>query len=310
MESVPLKIRHENTSESPRHSSVLLADLAGSLLLAAVALRAQSVAKTAWTGASMAAVTEVSIMGNTWSSSPPSPRPPPPLFVFYLPLSHNPVPVNTLGLRSVKAVTQAALTELALPVKLGRALSAADVRIFVISREEALRLVADDARVVPQKERGAPLDELDGFNSSTLSEGSCLLLELRTLPSPVPVGSPSPLGSEAVSPTTNSPAVSVAPVKARWAPSRAPAQLPLLPMVLPTFSPTFPRPGLEVGRVVVLAIYVLPLLEMMDLHVASFVKNLRHPLVYSPDDESKIASHSEFLATRFSTMIIFTFHVL
>ena len=57
-------------------------------------------------------------------------------------------------------------------------MTAADVRLYVISRDEALRLVADDARAVPEAEKGAPLGALDVFDAGALCEGSCLLVEL------------------------------------------------------------------------------------------------------------------------------------
>lgn len=136
--------------------------------------------------------------------------PPPPLFAFFLPLGRDPMPVDVAGLRFVGEVAREAVREFALPAKLGRAVTAADVRIFVISREEALRLAADGARAVPEAEKGAPLGALDSFDAAELCEGSCLLLELtdefsrisalytRTVPpsiSALPRSSPPPSSS-------------------------------------------------------------------------------------------------------------------
>ena len=110
------------------------------------------------------------------------------LFAFFLPLGREPVPVDVAGLRTVGEVARAAVRELALPAKLGRAVTAADVQLFVISREEALRLVsADGERATPKAaEKGAPLGgTLDAFDAGALCEGSCLLLELKE-PSALP----------------------------------------------------------------------------------------------------------------------------
>lgn len=109
--------------------------------------------------------------------------PAPPLFAFFLPLGHDPVPIDAAGLRSVGEVARAAVTELALPAKLGHAVTAADVRLFIISHEEGLRLIADSARIVPEAEKGAPLGAIDTFDIAELCEGSCLLVELQVLPS-------------------------------------------------------------------------------------------------------------------------------
>ena len=38
--------------------------------------------------------------------------------------------------------------------------------------------MADDARAVPEAEKGAPLGALDVFDAGALCEGSCLLVEL------------------------------------------------------------------------------------------------------------------------------------
>jgi hypothetical protein len=104
-----------------------------------------------------------------------------PLFAFYLPLGRDPVPVDVTGLRTVGEVARAVVRELALPAKLGRAVTAADVRLFVISREAALRLVAGGTRdALPETGKAAPLGSaLDAFDATELCEGSCLLLELN-----------------------------------------------------------------------------------------------------------------------------------
>ena len=101
------------------------------------------------------------------------------LFAFYLPLSHTPVPVDVAELHSVGEVARAAVVELALPAKLGRAVTAADVSLFVISRDEAVRLMANDSRVVSIAAKGAMLRALDYFDVNALLEGSCLLVELK-----------------------------------------------------------------------------------------------------------------------------------
>jgi hypothetical protein len=54
------------------------------------------------------------------------------------------------------------------------------VRLFVISREAALRLVADGERTSPEAEDYMALGgALDAFDAAALCEGSCLLLELK-----------------------------------------------------------------------------------------------------------------------------------
>jgi hypothetical protein len=107
--------------------------------------------------------------------------------------------VDVSGLRTVREVARAAAAELSLAAKIGRAVTAADVRVFVISGEEAQRLVADASRSAPEAEKGAPLGVLDAFDAAALREKSCLLLELTdeaTLqahaPTPPPV-LPSPM---------------------------------------------------------------------------------------------------------------------
>lgn len=103
------------------------------------------------------------------------------LFTFYLPLGSDPVPVEVAGLHSVGEVARAAVRELALPAKLGRAVTAADVRLFVISREEALLLAAGSANAMSPEAKKRELlgGALDAFNAGELCEGSCLLVELK-----------------------------------------------------------------------------------------------------------------------------------
>jgi hypothetical protein len=103
-----------------------------------------------------------------------------PLFVFFLPLGRDPVPVDVAGLRTVGEVALAAVRELALPAKLGRAVTAADVRLFVLSREEALRLVADGAStLLPEAEKcGSPLTPGAFDANSLFCNGSSLLVVL------------------------------------------------------------------------------------------------------------------------------------
>ena len=55
-----------------------------------------------------------------------------PLLAFFLPLGHTLVPVDVSGLRMFGKVARAATAELALAAKLGHAVTAADVRVFVI----------------------------------------------------------------------------------------------------------------------------------------------------------------------------------
>ena len=100
------------------------------------------------------------------------------IYAFFLPLGHDPVPVDTAGRRFVGEIAREAVAELALPAKLGRAVTAADVRLFLISREEARRLIAG-ARAVPESQKGAPLSALDAFDANAVCAGSCLLLELK-----------------------------------------------------------------------------------------------------------------------------------
>ena len=108
-----------------------------------------------------------------------------PLYAFFLLLGHVPVPVDVADFRSGGEVSRAAVAALALPAKLGRAVTAADVRVFLISREEALRLVADSSRVTPEAEKGVPIGALAAFDSATLSMGTCLLLELKDADVPI-----------------------------------------------------------------------------------------------------------------------------
>ena len=113
-------------------------------------------------------------------SLPPWPPAQPPASVpaFFLPLGHEPVPIDVAGLRSVGEVKRAAVREIALAEKLGRTVTFADVRLFVISREAGLRLVSNNSRVLPDVEKGVPLGALDSFEAGELCGGSCFLLEL------------------------------------------------------------------------------------------------------------------------------------
>ncbi len=104
----------------------------------------------------------------------------PPLFAFFLALGNIPIPLDVAGVRSVGEVARAAVREFALAEKLGRAITAADVRLFVISRMEAQRLLAGgDGASCSDAAKGAPLGALDAFYAESLCEGSCLLIELR-----------------------------------------------------------------------------------------------------------------------------------
>lgn len=103
-------------------------------------------------------------------------QPPLPLLAFFLGL--DPVPVDVAGLRSGGEVARAALAALALPEKLGRAVTSADVRIFVISRKEVLRLATGAAGVEFEVKKGAPLSALDTFDAAKICEGGSLLIEL------------------------------------------------------------------------------------------------------------------------------------
>ena len=116
-------------------------------------------------------------LGMGRNASLPS-APPRIVSAFYLPVGHNPVPVHVSGLFTVGEVKQAAVDALALPTKLGRAVTAADVRVFVVSHDVALRLVAGAAEPPSEEEKGAPLGALNAFDARGLCEGSCLLLEL------------------------------------------------------------------------------------------------------------------------------------
>ena len=97
--------------------------------------------------------------------------------VFFVPLGRRPVSVDVAGLYTVGEIEREAITALALSAKLGHAVTAADVRIFVISHEEALQLMA--GVLLNEAEKGAPLDALDAFDARALCEGSCLLVELE-----------------------------------------------------------------------------------------------------------------------------------
>ena len=121
---------------------------------------------------SRAAVRTACSKRNATSSTSPAT-----VFAFFLPLSHFPVPVHAANVHSVGELARAAVNELALAAKLGHAVTAADVRLFVISREAALRISRDNA-LASGFEKGLPLHALDSFDAAELCEGSCLLLEL------------------------------------------------------------------------------------------------------------------------------------
>ena len=97
--------------------------------------------------------------------------------VFFVPLGRWPVPVDVTGLYTVGEVEREAVNALSLSAKLGHAVTAAEVRIFVISHEEALQLMA--GVLLSKAEKGAPLGALDAFDARALCEGSCLLVELE-----------------------------------------------------------------------------------------------------------------------------------
>ena len=96
------------------------------------------------------------------------------VFAFFLPLGRKPVPVDVTRISTVSELAREAVAELALPAKLGRAVTAADVNIFVISREDALQIVAGG----PASAHGAALGALDPVDINNLGKGSHLLLEL------------------------------------------------------------------------------------------------------------------------------------
>ena len=101
------------------------------------------------------------------------------LFAFFLPLSHDPVAIDVTHLHSVGEVARSVVAELALTAKLGRAVTAADVRLLPISHAEAFRIIASATYSVPTAEKGAPLRTLDAFDATRLEKGSCLLVELK-----------------------------------------------------------------------------------------------------------------------------------
>ena len=103
----------------------------------------------------------------------------PQLPTFFLSLSHTPVPVNVTKLHSVSEVARAAVVELELPIKLGRPVTVADVSLFVISRDEAFRLMTDDSHVVSAAAKGTALSMLDDFDVNVILTGGCLLVELK-----------------------------------------------------------------------------------------------------------------------------------
>lgn len=131
-----------------------------------------------------------------------------PLFVFFLPLGRDPVPVDVAGLRTVGEVALAAVRKLSLPAMLGRTVTAADVRLFVLSREEALRLAADGAStVLPEAEPGGtPLTPGALDANLLLCKGNSLLVVLagpRLAASNSPIA---PAPSLAANPNASQPA--------------------------------------------------------------------------------------------------------
>jgi hypothetical protein len=127
-----------------------------------------------------------------------------PVFAFFLLLGRNPVPVDLIGLRSGGEVARAVVAELLLPAKLGRAITSADVRLFVISREAARSLATDKLRTVSAVEKGAPLRALDAFDASELCDGSCLLVELKVCTSCVSCATCPPTKSVSTYPISKS----------------------------------------------------------------------------------------------------------
>jgi len=105
-----------------------------------------------------------------------------PLFAFFLPLSRTPVPVNIAGLRSGGEVASAAVAALALYAKLGRAVTSADVHMFVISGREANLLTTDPSHDISEVSLGSRIGALDVFDAAHLPEDSCLLLQLQVPP--------------------------------------------------------------------------------------------------------------------------------
>ena len=97
------------------------------------------------------------------------------VFAFFLPLGRKPVPVDVTHLSTVSELAREAVAELALPAKIGRAVTAADVNIFVISREDALQIVAGGAASA----HGAALGALDPLDFSRLCKNCSLMLELE-----------------------------------------------------------------------------------------------------------------------------------
>jgi hypothetical protein len=139
-----------------------------------------------------------------------------PLFAFFLPFGNEPVPVDLTGVDSTSKLILSAIAALALPEKLGVAVTLMDLEVFIISRKEALRIAENDANVVLQKDKGSPIDAMSHISDLELCEGNCLLLEfsrnftvhmLQVLPSPsntsellLPVSSASLANDAPVSP--------------------------------------------------------------------------------------------------------------
>jgi hypothetical protein len=214
--------------------------------------------------------------------------PPPPLFAFFLPLSHVPVPIDVAGIGTVGEVAAVSVRELELSAKLGRAVTAADVRLFIISHKEATLLLANSSRAVPDAEKGAPLGALDAFSAGALlCEGSCLLLELSSSSFFSGVGTSitsheSSTTAIATFPTPRSSALPVPSISVLPQASSFPREAPLSPAAsAPTLLSPFPRAAVAVDRVVIVSIFVKPMAEMMKLHIASLIANLRHPLIYA-----------------------------
>jgi hypothetical protein len=170
-----------------------------------------------------------------------------PLFVFFLPLSHIPVPVDVSGLHFVGEVARAATHELALAAKLGRAVTAADVLLYVISRNEALRLMDDGKRAASSTNMGAPLGALDAFDSAELCEGSCLLLELRGQKGDT--CNSATLSSSNASESAGAPLAALAELALPHVPlQQSPAAVAVSPSQYPVVLDQRPSPALSNGR--------------------------------------------------------------
>ena len=318
--------------EAGRERSVLWAalaalavTLAGTLLIATVpvsgarwvfpAAPALHVAAVASRGSQRAACEPRSALAGEHESQQGSPLLP--LFAFFLPLSHVPVPIEVEGLDTVGEVARAATRELALAAKLGRAVTAADVRLFIISREEAKRLLANSSRAVPDAEKGEPLGALDSFDAVVLCEGSCLLLELSSslFSGAGPNNTSHESSSTTIAPPFSVPRSSALPVAPSISvlpqASSTPREAPLPPAAsAPMLLSPFPRAAIAINRVVVVSIFVKPMAEMMKLHIALLLANLRHPLIYaavnngfSDDFVRTIAADTESMARHFGNKL-------